>query len=727
MQSLNQSKIYTVIDYLIGHDIQLACLTETWFHNVDNFQTSLIAESGNYTLFNRPRITDTRGGGICIVIKNHFKSVLQKQKSYTSFEYISILCSVSNLPSQKLKVVSLYRREKIKFSIFIHEFSSLVSDLTLSKYSYLIGGDFNIQMNNPGHSYTTRFNKLCNEYNICLKNVPTGKTHRAGNTVDFLISDNAASSMILDTSVDINAPSFVSHHYPVLYTLDSIMQCRVLATHKPTRKLSNFKLDAFKEDLSKSLVNMSNHTSFQAKVDLFQNNLALCFDKHAPLTMSKISHNVRPPWMDHEYVVERALRRKLERTYKQSGNDQDLIKYKLQQTKCALLVEEKRNIHLTTLFGKCNGNPKAIFDLYEKVVGFSGSKPKSALPDIDKYGGSSSTLASSFNTFFVEKIKKTKDDILNDLKTSTVSTEAIGQDHQSIPEGNQYLTCFRPTDIDELNDIIKEYGIKTTPRLDPLSGNTMKDCLDEVLPHLEDLVNSSLVSGSIDGVKLSHIKPLLKNFDLDSSELSSYRPISNLSFISKLIERVVARRLNEHMSCNNLHVDSQHGYKAGHSTETLLVKFLNDILVAIDKEKGVVVLLIDLSSAFDTVQHDILLKILRNSLYIRGTALAWFESFLSGRSQAVLINDIISDWIPVSSGVPQGSVLGPILFNVYCRHFHCIFRECGFLSSSYADDNSAIKTFALLNQFNTLFDHIPHCISKLKQYMSEHFLKLNIQ
>jgi hypothetical protein len=238
-------------------------------------------------------------------------------------------------------------------------------------------------------------------------------------------------------------------------------------------------------------------------------------------------------------------------------------------------------------------------------------------------------------------------------------------------------------------------------------------------------VNSSLLSGSIDGVKFSHVKPLLKKFDLECSDLSSYRPISNLSFISKLVERVVARRLNEHMTVNNLHVDSQHGYKSNHSTETLLVKFLNDILVAVDKSRGVVVLLIDLSSAFDTVQHSILLKILKESIHVKGVALDWFRSFLSGRIQSVVIDGVLSDWLTVTYGVPQGSVLGPILFNIYCRHIDKVFKNCGFMSASYADDNSALRTFASFNQFNTLYHDVPNCLHELKKYMALNHLKLN--
>ena len=717
-----------MLDYLIGNDVQFACLSETWFYDVENFQTLLLKDAGSYDVYNRPRITETCGGGVTILIKKKYKSILQKKRSFRSFECIVILCCVSNLPSQKLRIVSLYRRDAIKFSTFIQEFSTFVSELILSKYQFIIGGDFNTHMNHPNHSYTKRFSKLCRELNLNLSNVPVSATHIAGNTIDFIVTDDVTATMVTKCSVDLNVPSSISHHYPVLYTLHATLQCRSIAISKPTRNFHNFNIKSFKDELAMSLTDITLYTSFEDKLSCFQNTLRDCYDKHVPLVQSKIKHNERPKWMDHDYVQQRALRRKLERIFKRTGNEDDNIRFKLQRTKCSLLVEQKRDSYFTVAFENCKGNSKAIFDTYNKVVGNSSGKHAHILPDLDDYDNDNFKLASSFNQYFIEKVQKARDCIHNELQLikqpqySFIDNDFINNSIDS----TQYLSDFEPCDLDELKNIIREHGIKTTLKIDLVSSGLMQECVDPLLPHLLDLVNTSLKTGSIDGVKLAYVAPLIKNLtDVDYLQKSSYRPISNLSFISKLVERVVAKRLNQHMTSNSLHVDSQHGYKAGHSTETLLVKFMNDILVAIDKNRGIVVLLVDLSSAFDTVQHDILMKILRDSLYIRGTALKWFQSFLTGRTQAVVINGVESEWLSVSCGVPQGSVLGPILFNIYCRHIHCVFEDCGFSSSSYADDNSAIKTFALFNQVNTLFDDIPKCISKLKMYMNNHYLKLN--
>ena len=163
----------------------------------------------------------------------------------------------------------------------------------------------------------------------------------------------------------------------------------------------------------------------------------------------------------------------------------------------------------------------------------------------------------------------------------------------------------------------------------------------------------------------AHVVPILKSLDLDSDSFRSYRPVSLLSFVSKLTERVVHSRINQHLTDNSLHSPSQFGYKKNHGVETLMLKLLDDILVAVDRKFGVVMLIVDLSAAFDTVDHSLLIKILQGKCKIRGPALSWIKSFLSDRSQRVKVGCSLSESLAVLFGVPQGSILGPLLFNLY--------------------------------------------------------------
>ena len=130
----------------------------------------------------------------------------------------------------------------------------------------------------------------------------------------------------------------------------------------------------------------------------------------------------------------------------------------------------------------------------------------------------------------------------------------------------------------------------------------------------------------------------LKKISLDQEIFNNFRPISNLVYISKLIEKVIASRLHSHMTNNNLYEELQSSYRKFHSTETALTCVHDDILRAIDDNKSVLLIMLDLGAAFDTVDHDVLLERLKSGLGICGTALNWFKSYLSGRSQSVLIN-----------------------------------------------------------------------------------------
>ena len=162
-----------------------------------------------------------------------------------------------------------------------------------------------------------------------------------------------------------------------------------------------------------------------------------------------------------------------------------------------------------------------------------------------------------------------------------------------------------------------------------------------------------------------------------------------------------------------------------HSTETLLLKFFNDIFLSIDKGFGVVVMFLDLSAAFDTVDHSILLSILESKINIKSSALEWFRSYLKDRTQQVAIQNVTSERSFLNCGVPQGSILGPVLFNIYLFTLYNIFSDCGFQSIGYADDNCAYMKFAFSFQQTTLTDLVPRCMDKLSSWMSNHFLKLN--
>ena len=176
---------------------------------------------------------------------------------------------------------------------------------------------------------------------------------------------------------------------------------------------------------------------------------------------------------------------------------------------------------------------------------------------------------------------------------------------------------------------------------------------------------------------------------------------------------------------NNLHSDFQHGYKKGHSTETVLLKIVNDLLLACDKLFPTIVMLLDLSAAFDTVDQVKLLSILQCEIGIDGVALKWFESFLRGRTQKVKINSSHSDESGLDYGVAQGSVLGPPLFNIYIRSLRKHVEPSRFNIFGFADDHQLLKTFLPFFQVEALDGDINKCLKLISEWMNSFFLRLN--
>ena len=190
-------------------------------------------------------------------------------------------------------------------------------------------------------------------------------------------------------------------------------------------------------------------------------------------------------------------------------------------------------------------------------------------------------------------------------------------------------------------------------------------------------------SGSVPkDFKSARIRPLLKKSGLDQDLLKNYRPVSNLPFISKVLEKVVDKRLQRHLSENKLHEGFQSAYRRFHSTESALLKVQNAILQSLDNNCATVLVLLDLSAAFDTIDHQTLLHRLENLFGIKDKPLKWMLSYLSDRFQTVCVNGQLSTPVHMTYSVPQGSVLGPKNYIMYTKPVGNICRRHGLFLTS---------------------------------------------
>ena len=349
-------------------------------------------------------------------------------------------------------------------------------------------------------------------------------------------------------------------------------------------------------------------------------------------------------------------------------------------------------------------------ELHQIVNTLSNRHPPKILPTIYP----SADLSSIFIKHFTNKVEKLRAKIASEHVTSTLVTGTTAATFSSFEKVSQ-LT-------------VKECILNSAPKsceLDPIPSKLLIECLDSILPSLTDLFNSSLASGIFPQCfKSALVTPILKKRCLDPNDLNNYRPVSNLCFIAKILENLVLSQVSSFLNTHNLYNTCQSAYRPGHSTETALLKVVNDLLLSLNKGSISVLALLDFSTAFDTSDHTILVHRLHTDFGFTDTVLQWFSSYLIDRTHYVSLCNHSSNFAPVHSGVPQGSVLGPILFTMYIKPLSAIIDSHSIIHHSFADDLQ-LQMSAPPDRISELLHSMQSCISDVKAWATANMLKLN--
>ena len=328
--------------------------------------------------------------------------------------------------------------------------------------------------------------------------------------------------------------------------------------------------------------------------------------------------------------------------------------------------------------------------------------------------GDPQAVADEFGEFFLNKIIN-----IRKLFEGTPTLDL------SVSESIPLFRSFSPLSQTEVRTVVS--GMKTKScELDPLPTHVLKSLIDKLLPALTKIVNMSLTTGQFSTCwKCAIVRPLLKKSGLELTH-KNYRPVSNLQFISKLVERCALLQFIDHCDLHKLIPDYQSAYRKGYSCETSVLKLLNNRLWAMETQSVLPVILLDLSAAFDTVDHDLFIRVLQNNFAITDTALSWFENYLRPRSFKVCVDNKYSKSMDLQFSVPQGSAAGANFFTAYCKSLpECI--PAGVELQGFADDHFTHKPFKASSRSDELLtiSLLESTFNKIQHWMTGMRLKLN--
>ena len=706
------NKALEVCDHITEHKVDLMCITETWYKADEKRNSVAIAEvtPPGYRTEHIPRVTG-RGGGVAIIHKQSITVKLPTNKpSFSSFEHLQAQLIKDSI---HFNIIVIYRpqpskKNKTTFTQFIDDFSSLLQTLATQKGKLLILGDFNIHVERDDLDETKQLKALLDTHNL-VQHVKTA-THNSGHVLDLVIS-RPQECTVAKTIV---ANPQLSDHAAVTVFLPTTRPPlpRKTVTSRNYRRIN---IEELKKDINSSPLAKTLPSDPDELVKLYNSTLSDLIDKHAPLKTREVTIRPSAQWYSDDLHTIKLEKRKLERKWRKSRLEIDHQIFKSKKAEFSKAIRSAKRECIQEAISKSSQSQKMLFSQVNSL--FNANNSPSVPSNI-----SPTELPDIFADFFISKIQKIQDGFANcDLEVSNAD------DLEDVRLSGRSLHALSPTTQKEVRKIIVGSPSKSCS-LDPIPTSLLKECLDELLPIITAICNSSLTSAHVPTpLKTAVITPILKKQNLDPDALGNYRPVSGLPFVSKILEKVVSARLKEHRVTNALYEPCQSAYRSGHSTETAVVKIADDVLRELDRGRCVFLVLLDLSAAFDTVSHQRLLRRLNVRFGLTGEALDWLSSYLNNRTQSVCVDGNMSSQKPLQCGVPQGSVLGPELFSDYSAPVMAIIRSHGISGHCYADDTQLYAPFQPGIDESAVLTKLQAGIESLRVWMKSNQLKLNDQ
>jgi hypothetical protein len=692
-----------------GDSIPVVCLNEHWLRDTNSH---LLNSMPGYICADFYCRESIDRGGSAIILKEGIKyrtrnelKVFCKDKVFEAsfvetFNPNSIFISVYRIPAYE------FERE---FLDILHRLLYLIKRESRTKRIYF-AADFNFDLlstSTNSRELITIFESFGFRAEFCE---PTRVVRSSATCIDNIFTN----CLFNDGNSGIVLEMGVSDHYALLLSMADNKQ----HTHDSSkgfskrriRVFSATKIAEFKEKLSLVTWTFCNKASLDANYNVFLEQFSNYFNNIFTFKQSRAPKRAATGWVTNGIRTSSRNKRELHRIYKTTNDPNFILYYKRYNKIFKNTIKLAKNLANDRFIAKSNNRVKAAWKVVKSDLGHISSKAD-ILPELNENSSlySSQEICNKFNNFFINTFKEG-----NCSKNLMLALQSVPEDI-----ANSFkFTKINPTII---KNIIVSLNNTRSTGWDNITVPVVKSVADIISFPLSKIINQSFESGSFPHkLKFSVVRPIYKKGS--KNLLSNYRPISVLSVFSKIFEKVVNIQLLDYLNKLDILSKSQYGFIKGLNTEFAIAKFVDKILTAIDKQENPCGLFCDLSKAFDSVDHCILLRKL-DKYGVSGTELKWFESYLTERMQKTRIfsNNLVyeSEWEKVIAGVPQGSILGPTLFVIFVNDLSRYYDR--FLIQ-YADDTSAVITG---RNSDAITQQIPREIAQLRNWFHNNGLTMN--